>query len=377
MKVMTIMGTRPEIIRLSVITPLLDAHADHVLVHTGQNYDERLSRIFFDELGMRVPDEFLGVRSPSFAGQMGQILERSYDLFRRHRPDRVLILGDTNSGLTALVARRLGIPVYHMEAGNRCYDDRVPEEVNRRVIDHSSSVLMPYTERSRENLLAEGFPGRRIYVTGNPIQQVISRVAPQIAASRALDECGVSSGKYFLATAHRSENVDNDERLRSLLASLRLLRKEYGYPVVYPVHPRTRSRAEAAGVEMGDNGIQLIAPLGFFDFIRLEQNAYCILSDSGTVQEEACLFGVPNVTLRDVTERPETLECGSNILSGVDPVMVASAVRLVTSQASEWRPPHEYLQPGVAETVSRIVLGYRAPDAAETAWRAMSCAFSC
>jgi UDP-N-acetylglucosamine 2-epimerase (non-hydrolysing) len=377
MKVMTILGTRPEIIRLSGLTPLLDSHADHILVHTGQNYDERLSRIFFDELGMRAPDEFLGVRSHSFAGQMGQILEHSYELFLRHRPDRVLILGDTNSGLTALVARRLGIPVYHMEAGNRCYDDRVPEEVNRRVIDHSSSVLMPYTERSRENLLAEGFPEHRIYVTGNPIQQVIRRFAPQIAASRALEEHGVTAGKYFLVTAHRSENVDNDERLRSLLASLRLLHQEYGYPVVYPLHPRTRSRAAMSGVELGEDGIQLIAPLGFFDFIRLEQNAFCILSDSGTVQEEACLFGIPNVTLRDVTERPETLECGSNILSGIDPRMVASAVRLVTSQAGAWQPPHEYLQPVVAETVCRIVLGFRVPDAAEIAWRATPCASSC
>jgi len=377
MKIMTILGTRPEIIRLCLITRLLDAHADHVLVHTGQNYDERLSRVFFDQLGMRAPDEFLGVRSTSFAGQMGQILERSYELFRRHSPDRVLILGDTNSGLTALVARRLGIPVYHMEAGNRCYDDRVPEEVNRRVIDHSSSVLLPYTERSRENLLAEGFPGRCIYVTGNPIQQVIGRFATEIAASRSLEEYGVRAGKYFLVTAHRSENVDDDERLRSLMAGLRLLHQQYGYPVVYPVHPRTRSRAEAAGLEMGVEGIRLTAPLGFFDFIRLEQNAFCILSDSGTVQEEACLFGVPNVTLRDVTERPETLECGSNILSGVDPGLVAKAVALVTSQTGAWRPPSEYLQSGVAETVSRIVLGFRIPDAAESAWRARSCASSC
>ena len=341
MKIMTILGTRPEIIRLSAVIPLLDAHTDHILVHTGQNYDERLSRIFFDELGVRAPDEFLGVRSATFAAQMGQILERSQELFLRHRPDRVLILGDTNSGLAALVARRLGIPVYHMEAGNRCYDDRVPEEVNRRVIDHSSSVLLPYTERSRENLLAEGFPGNRIHVTGNPIQQVISRFAARIAASRALEEAGVSPGKYFLVTAHRSENVDNGERLHSLLTGLSpaLIGGNTVIPGVVSccIPGPWLTRAGLAGMEIAQEGIKLISPLGFFDFIRLEQSAFCILSDSGTVQEEACLFGVPNVTLRDVTERPETLESsGSNILAGVDP----RAIVRVLSGSSPLRQGH-------------------------------------
>ncbi|HYW45062.1 MAG TPA: UDP-N-acetylglucosamine 2-epimerase (non-hydrolyzing) [Bryobacteraceae bacterium] len=369
MKILTLLGTRPEIIRLSGVIALLDAHADHVLAHTGQNYDPRLSRIFFDQLGVRAPDVFLGVESPNFAGQIGQILERSHALFLEHRPDRLLVLGDTNSGLAAVIARRLGIPVYHMEAGNRCYDDRVPEEVNRRVIDHSSTVLLPYTERSRQNLLAEGIPGGRIYVTGNPIKQVIDRFAPQIAQSRALEEYGLAPGKYFLATAHRSENVDSPVRLRSLIEGLEALSRKYGYPVVYPLHPRTRSRAEAAGIQLAERAIQFLPPLGFFDFIRLEQHAFSILSDSGTVQEEACLFGVPNVTLREVTERPETLECGSNILCGVDRQAIADAVRLVTRQAPTWQPPKEYLEPGVAETVCRIVLGLRMPDAAETAWR--------
>ena len=369
MKILTLLGTRPEIIRLSGIVALLDAHADHVLAHTGQNYDPRLSRIFFDQLGVRSPDVFLGVEAPHFAGQIGQILERSHALYLKHRPDRLLVLGDTNSGLAALVARRLGIPVYHMEAGNRCYDDRVPEEVNRRVIDHSSTVLLPYTERSRQNLLAEGIPGSRIYVTGNPIKQVIDRFRPQIAQSRALEEYGLTSGRYFLATAHRSENVDSPARLRSLVGGLEALAGEYGYPVVYPLHPRTRSRAEAAGIQLAGKGIQFLPPLGFFDFVRLEQNAFAILSDSGTVQEEACLFGVPNVTLREVTERPETIECGSNILCGVEPQAMASAVRLVTRERRVWQPPKEYLEPGVAETVCRILLGFRMPDAAETAWR--------
>ncbi len=377
MKIMTVLGTRPEIIRLSAVIGLLDLNAEHVLVHTGQNYNEQLSRIFFDQLCVRPPDEFLGVRSTSFAGQIGQILERSSDVFLRHRPDRLLILGDTNSGLTAMIARRFGIPVYHMEAGNRCYDDRVPEEVNRRVIDHSSSVLLPYTNRSRENLIAEGIPGSRIYVTGNPIHQVIERFAPQIAASSVLEEHQIEPGRYFLVTAHRSENVDGADRLRSLLEGLRLLHHEYRYPIIYPLHPRTRSRAESAGIELATECVQFVPPLGFFDFVRLEQNAFCILSDSGTVQEEACLFGVPNVTLRDVTERPETLECGSNILCGIEPLKIGSAVRMVTSQAGSWRAPREYLEPCVAEIVSRIVLGFRIPDAAEDAWRARACASSC
>jgi UDP-N-acetylglucosamine 2-epimerase (non-hydrolysing) len=374
MKVMTILGTRPEIIRLSCVTPLLDAHSDHVLVHTGQNYDERLSQIFFDDLGMRAPDEFMGVQSGSFAGQMGQILERSYELFLKHRPERVLILGDTNSGLAAVVARRLGIPVYHMEAGNRCFDDRVPEEVNRRVIDHSSSVLLPYTENSRQNLLSEGISRQRIYVTGNPIRQVIDRFDHRIAASRVLEELEISSGKYLLVTAHRSENVDCDSRLRSLLAGLQRLHREYGHPVIFPLHPRTKSRAEATGVRLEGEGVRVIPPQGFFDFIRLEQNAFCILSDSGTVQEEACLFGVPNVTLRDVTERPETLECGANVLAGVEGEAVVNAVQMVTSQSRDWRPPQEYLETGVAETVCRILLGYRVADASESAWKARPCA---
>ena len=374
MKIMTVLGTRPEIIRLSATIELLDRHAEHILVHTGQNYDDRLSRIFFDELGVRAPDVSMGVRAASFGGQAGQILERAEGLFREHHPDRLLVLGDTNSGLAAVVARRLGIPVYHMEAGNRCYDDRVPEEVNRRVIDHSSTVLLPYTERSRQNLLAEGIAGNRIYVTGNPIGQVIERFGEQIAGSRAMEELGVTRGKYFLATAHRSENVDREERLRSLLEGFEGLYREYGYPVVYPLHPRTRSRAERAGIGLTSEGIRVVEPRGFFDFVRLEQNAFCILSDSGTVQEEACLFGVPNVTLRDVTERPETLECGSNILCGVAPEAMGAAVRLVTGQAGRWRPPEEYVAPGVAETVCRILLGYRMPDAAEAAWRSDRCA---
>jgi len=370
MRIMTILGTRPEIIRLSKTIALLDSQADHILVHTGQNYDERLSRIFFDDLGVREPDVYMGVRANTFGGQVGQILERSEELFLKYRPERLLVLGDTNSGLSAIIARRLGIPVYHMEAGNRCFDDRVPEEVNRRMIDHASAVLLPYTQRSRENLLAEGIPGRSIYVTGNPIKEVIDSFADSIEVSRALEDLALNAGRYFLVTLHRSENVDREDRLRGVVQALVALEKEHGYPVVCSLHPRTRSRAEAFGLDLGRDGIRFVPPLGFFDFVKLERNAACILSDSGTVQEEACIFGVPNVTLRDVTERPETVECGANFLSGVEPDMVARAVRLVMGRARAWKAPPEYLETNVAETICRIVLGFRMPgSAAETEWR--------
>src|ERR1035437_3926005 len=372
MKIMTILGTRPEIIRLSLVIPLLDQLCQHSLVHTGQNYDDRLSRVFFEELGVRKPDVHMGVRAATFGGQIGQILEHSEALLLEHRPDRLLILCDTNSGLAAIIARRLGIPVYHMEAGNRCYDDRVPEEVNRRVIDHSSSVLMPYTNRSRENLLAEGFPGNRVYVIGNPIKQVIHRFSEKIAASAALKQLGLERGKVFLVTLHRAENVDRESRLRSLLDALALLHEEFGFPVVCSLHPRTRSKMEAFGIDLKRAGLTFLEPLGFFDFVRLEKNAFCLLSDSGTVQEEACIFGVPNVTLRDVTERPETLDCGSNILCGAMPDDVLRAVRMVTAQSGRWKPPEEYLAPSVAETVCRIVLGFRVADAAELEWQGRS-----
>lgn len=369
MKVMTILGTRPEIIRLSQVIPRLDRFSDHVLVNTGQNFAERLNGLLFEELGLRAPNETLAIRASSPISQVGQILERTYELFLKHRPDRVLVLGDTNSGMSALPARRLGIPVYHMEAGNRCYDDRVQEEVNRRVIDHCSTVWMPYTNRSRDNLLREGMPGDRIFVTGNPIKEVIDRFEPKIAESRVLETLGVRAQQYFLVTMHRAENVDIESRLRNLVGALQRLHETYSYPVICSFHPRTRERAAAFGIEVTQAGLRFVEPFGFCDFIRLQREAFCVLSDSGTVQEESCLFGVPNLTIRDVTERPETIECGSNILAGADPGDILRSVKIATQDRTEWNAPVEYLQDGVAATVCRLVLGYRLPDLAEQAWR--------
>ena len=372
MKIMTVLGTRPEIIRLSLIIRRLDEHADHVLVHTGQNYDDRLNGLFFRELGLREPDVNLGAQGTGFGDQVGQILARIEPLFHEHHPDRLLILGDTNSGLTALIARRLGIPVYHMEAGNRCYDDRVPEEVNRRVIDHSSSVLMPYTNRSRENLLREGIAGERIFVTGNPIKEVIDHYADRITASTILSDLNLEERKFFLVTMHRAENVDIPERLLDLLEGLVGLHQRYNYPVICSLHPRTRSKLAQNRSSYEERGLQFVEPFGFFDFVKLEQSAFCLISDSGTVQEEGCIFGTPTVTIRDVTERPETIECGSNVLSGCDPLSILKLTELVTSQSHSWEPPIEYLTDHVVATVCRLLLGYRLPDLAEQGWRAQT-----
>ena len=358
MKIMTILGTRPEIIRLSLIIEKLDRLCDHVLVHTGQNFDASLSDVFFQELGVRQPDHYLAVRGDTFGEQIGRIIAASEQVLLAEKPDRLLILGDTNSALSAIVAKRMGIPVYHMEAGNRCYDDRVPEEVNRRIIDHCSDVLMPYTERSRANLLREGIPGERIYVTGNPIYEVIQHYDVQICQSTVLADLGLEAGRYFLVTMHRAENVDVEARLIGLTTALDRLQKEYGVPVIISTHPRTRARMQTYGIGIDNDQVRFLPPFGFFDFITLERHALCVLSDSGTVQEECAIFGVPNVTIRDVTERPETIESGSNMLSGAEVETVLQCVRTVLELRGKWSAPREYLVENVCDIVIKIVLGY-------------------
>jgi UDP-N-acetylglucosamine 2-epimerase (non-hydrolysing) len=355
MRVMTILGTRPEIIRLSLIIPKLDKACEHTLVHTGQNFEKSLSDVFFEELGVRTPDVVMGVRGETFSAQIGQILERGEEAFRKHRPDKLLILGDTNSGLSAIIARRMGIPVYHMEAGNRCYDDRVPEEINRRVIDHSSTVLLPYTQNSKRNLLKEGIAEERITVTGNPIREVIEHYRPDIDASAALEDFGIQKQKYFLVTLHRAENVDLPQRLRSFVGAFVQLHNEYELPVIVSCHPRARNKMKEFGVDAKSAGVRFLEPMGFFDFVHLELNAFCVMSDSGTVQEEACIYKVPNVTLRDVTERPETLECGSNILTGADPVDILAAVKKVTAVKPGWAAPPEYMMEDVSGVCCSII----------------------
>lgn len=357
MKIVTLFGTRPEIIRLSRVIDRIDQHGDQILVHTGQNHDPNLSDIFFRDLGVRTPDVHLGVQAASFAEQAAQILIRSAEVLERERPDRLLILGDTNSGLASVVAARLGIPVFHMEAGNRSYDDRIPEEINRRIIDHCSNVLMPYTHRSKEALVREGIERRRIYVIGNPIFEVLQHYGTQIDRSGVLRRLELREKEFFLVTLHRAENVDEPERLRAFLDGLTRIVEAFDKPMIVSVHPRTGEKLARFGLAPSSERIRMLPPLGFFDFVRLEKAAFCALSDSGTVQEECCIFGVPNVTLRDVTERPETLECGSNILTGADPERMETAVRIATTRAA-WEIPPEYVVRSVSQTVAKIVLGY-------------------
>jgi len=356
MKVMTVVGTRPELIRLSLIIPKLDQYCEHILVHTGQNYDDRLKNIFFKDLGIRKPDHELGVEGNTFGEQIGKILIEGEKVIRKEKPDRVLILGDTNSGLVSIIANRMGIPVYHMEAGNRCFDDRVPEEVNRRVIDHCSTVFLPYTHRSKENLLREGIPIERIYVTGNPIYEVLETFSDKIQASTALRDLELESGKFILATFHREENVDIEERLQSIVLALEKLQKKYSYPIICSIHPRTRKRMETMEIISNNEAVRFLQPLSFFNFVALEKNAFCVLTDSGTVQEECCIFKVPNLTIRDVTERPETIECGSNILSGVDHSQIIDCVNIAVTEPNIWEVPEEYAVKNTSSTVIKIIL---------------------
>ena len=358
MRILTILGTRPEIIRLSRIIPKLDQFCDHILVHTGQNYDKKLSEIFFSELAVREPDHYLGIQTSNFSDQIGLIIQETGEILRQTKPDRLVILGDTNSGLAAVVAARMGIPVYHLEAGNRCYDDRVPEEINRRVIDHSSTILMPYTNQSKENLVREGIERERIYVIGNPIFEVLEYYQDQINTSKALSENDVKEGSYFLVTLHRSENVDEPDRLKDLVEGLNSIAALYQQPILVSVHPRTANKLEEFQIAPESGLIRLLEPMGFFDFVNLEKNARLVLSDSGTVQEECAIFKVPNVTLRDVTERPETIACGSNILSSSDPEMIIKTVETVLALEGDWLTPPEYLVPNVSDTVVKIATGY-------------------
>jgi len=356
MKMMTILGTRPEIIRLSRVMNRLDQCCTQVVVHTGQNYDHRLNGLFFEELQLRPVDHVLNSRG-TLAQQLSEIFVSCEKLLRTEKPDRVLLLGDTNTGLVAILAKRMGIPVIHMEAGNRCGNDRVPEEVNRRLIDHASDLLLPYTEVSRRNLLAEGIPAQRIFVTGNPIYEVIQHYEPRIRSSSVLTRIGIAVQGYFLVTLHRAENVDDPMRLKHFVTAFELLQQEFSLPVIVSTHPRMRSRMQEFAIDCPNAHVQFCEPFGFFDFIHLERHARCVLSDSGTVQEECALAGVPNVTLRNETERPETIECGSSTLTGDEPETILQAVQRTLSNCSPRRIPPEYLSPNVSHVVTQIALG--------------------
>lgn len=358
MKIMTILGTRPEIIRLSRILPKLDASCDHTLVHTGQNYNTKLSDIFFVDLRLQEPGVFLGADTEGFGQQVGDMFGRLDDVLNNIRPDKVLILGDTTSGLCAIICERRGIPVYHMEAGNRCFDWRVPEEVNRKIIDSISSYNLPYTPGSKENLLHDGVPKSRIFVTGNPIKEVLDYYGPGIKRSKVLRRLGLKKKKYFLSTFHRAENVDDYSTLKQIVAGLSLAAGEHGMPVVCSIHPRTADKMKTWDITAADpTDVIFCEPFGFFDFVALEESAACIISDSGTVAEEACILGVPNVIIRRSTERPELVECGSSILAGTHYEDILRGVQVARNTEFKWSMPEGYDVLNVSDAVINILLG--------------------
>ena len=334
MKVMSIFGTRPEIIRLSRIFSLLDKNFDHVMVNTSQNYTKELNSVFFDDLNIRKPDYDLKVNTEAYGIEVADVIVKTEKLLKKEKPDLLLILGDTNSGLAAIPAAHQGIKIAHLEAGMRSYDFRMPEEKNRVMIDHLSTVLLPYTHYSRENLIRENIHPSKIFVVGNPIIEVIEHYMPKINKSRILQKLKLKKNMYFLVTAHRSENVDNLKSLKNIFLGLEKIHKKFGKKILYPIHPRTTSKMKNIQIP---KGVDLIEPLGFFDFTCLEQNAFCLLTDSGTVPEEALYFKKPCVTIRESTERPEIVEAGSNILSGLTPENMLRSTESITSGKPDWQ----------------------------------------
>lgn len=361
MKVMTIAGTRPELIRLSRVIHRLDEMVDHVLVHTGQNYDYALNEVFFSDLGIRKPDHMLGVDTSSLGAVLGGTLIAAEKVMLEERPDAVLVLGDTNSCIAAVMAKRLRIPTYHMEAGNRCFDENVPEETNRRLVDHVADFNLVYTEHGRRNLLAEGLHPRRIIKTGSPMREVLDAYHDEILASDVLDRFKLTEGGYFLVSAHREENVDSPERLRALIDCLTAVHAAFGLPVFVSTHPRTRKRLEALPDWLEPEGITFSDPLGFHDYNKLQLSAACCLSDSGTIAEESTLLGFPAVTLRDSIERPEALDTGGIIMTGLDAGDVVAGVHAAmgTSRGRDGvdrLTPEDYLIANTSERTVNFIL---------------------
>jgi UDP-N-acetylglucosamine 2-epimerase len=361
MKVATIVGTRPELIKLSRVIAELDRSAEHVLVHTGQNHDYELNEIFFRDLEIRRPDHFLGVAGGTVGETIGHVIARSYAVLEKSAPDAVLLLGDTNSCLAAISAKRLKIPLFHMEAGNRCFDERVPEEVNRRIVDHSCDVNLVYTEHARRHLLAEGLPPDRVIKTGSPMLEVLTHYRERIDASDALTRLKLEPGRYFVASLHREENVDEPENLSALTDTLRAVWQKYRLPIVFSTHPRTQNRLNAAGTDAAGADIRFLKPLGFFDYVRLEMGAFCVLSDSGTLTEESSILGFPAVTPRQAHERPEGMDVGTLVMSGLGAPSVLEAIALVRRHHDDGRrfaPAADYAAADVSAKVARIVLSY-------------------
>jgi len=359
---MTLVGTRPELIKMSRVIAEFDRQVNHVLVHSGQNYDFELNQVFFDDLEIRKPDHFLGAAGDTPSKTIAEVISKADDVFELERPDALLLYGDTNTCLAVIAAKRHKIPVFHMEAGNRCFDQRVPEELNRKVLDHLSDINMVLTEHARRYLIAEGIRPETIIKTGSHMEEVLDYYMPKVKASDVLARTGLQDGKFFIVSAHREENVDTPENLRDLLETLRALASEYGYPIIVSTHPRTRKRLEALGESIDHPLIQFMKPFGFFDYVKLQMSAFCVLSDSGTITEEGSLLNLPAVTLRNAHERPEGMDEGTLIMCGLKKERVLEAVKVVTNQHDRTRrvfPVIKDYQAGpVSKQIVRVVLSY-------------------
>ena len=362
LKVMTLVGTRPELIKMSRVIAELDRQVNHVLVHSGQNYDYELNQVFFDDLEIRKPDHFLGAAGETAAQTIAEVISKADAVFELEQPDALLLYGDTNTCLAVIAAKRRKIPVFHMEAGNRCFDQRVPEELNRKVLDHLSDINMVLTEHARRYLIAEGIRPETIIKTGSHMHEVLDYYMPKIEQSDVLERSQLEAGKFFIVSAHREENVDTPDNLRDLLATLRALADEYGYPLIVSTHPRTRKRLEALGESLEHPLIRFVKPFGLLDYIKLQMSAFCVLSDSGTITEEASLLNLPAVTLRNAHERPEGMDEGTLIMSGLKKDSVLAAVKVITSQhrAGIRTTPlvPDYEGGPVSLQVVRVVLSY-------------------
>lgn len=360
LKIVTVVGTRPEIIRLSRTMALLDKFVNQIIVHTGQNYDYELNEIFWKELELRKPDYFLGIDTSSLGAAVGGILLKTEEILIKEKPDGLLVLGDTNSCLSAYMAKRMHIPVFHMEAGNRSFDFNVPEETNRRIIDHIADFNLVYTEHARRHLLSEGLPHRRIYLTGSPMQEVLKFYKPKIDNSGILTELGLEANKYFIVSTHREENVDNSENLKKILVVLNELAQTYNYPVIVSTHPRTRKRIEQLGESGLDERIHFLKPFGFIDYVHLQQHAMCAVSDSGTISEESSILGFPAISLRQSMERPEAQDTGSIILTGFDPQVILNSISMVVNEISERKTksiPADYQIEDTSWRVAKLIMG--------------------
>ncbi|MDD7086863.1 MAG: UDP-N-acetylglucosamine 2-epimerase (non-hydrolyzing) [Lachnospiraceae bacterium] len=360
LKVMTILGTRPEIIRLSETIKACDRYFDHVLVHTGQNYDPRLNDIFFQDLDLRKPDYYLDCVGKNLGETMGNILAKSYDVMLKEQPDAVLVLGDTNSALSAICAKRLKTPIFHMEAGNRCWDWNVSEMINRKVVDAISDINLPYTENSRRYLLSEGIDGKTVFVTGSPMTEVLHKHMDQINNSKVLEQLGLEKGKYILVSAHREENIDIEENFMSLMTAINNVAERYQMPVIYSTHPRSRKWIEKRNFKFNPL-VRNLEPFGFFDYNHLQMNAYCVLSDSGTLSEESAILNFPGVLIRTSTERPEALDAGSIVIGGITTESIEQALDLSVSMFENKEPngfPRDYTDENVSIKVVKLIQSY-------------------